>query len=183
MTTGSEAGREEPTRPRRLSADRRRELVLDAGIHEFAEHGYQATRTADIAARAGISQPYIYALFPDKRALFLACHDRVVGLERDALAEAGSGTATGPAGEARWESARRLLRARPELVLFQLQAQAASTDGEIRRAVRERFMATVDWSAETTGRSREAVLEWIARALLANVALLLDLPESYRLEP
>src|SRR5512146_1958447 len=59
----------------RLSADKRRADLLEAAVIEFAENGYHGTRTADIAARAGVSQPYVYALFPDKRALFLACHD------------------------------------------------------------------------------------------------------------
>jgi AcrR family transcriptional regulator len=57
--------------------------VLEAAVVEFAEHGYQGTRTADIAARAGVSQPYVYALFPDKRSLFLACHDATIDRIRE----------------------------------------------------------------------------------------------------
>ena len=56
----------------RSSSDERREQVIDAAVKEFAEHGYHATSTSAIAKRAGISQPYIYALFPNKRELFLA---------------------------------------------------------------------------------------------------------------
>ena len=53
---------------RRLSAaEERRSDLLEAAVIEFAENGYHGTRTADIAARAGVSQPYVYALFPDKR--------------------------------------------------------------------------------------------------------------------
>src|SRR5579871_4502333 len=62
----------------RQTSDQRREEVLVAATHEFAEHGYHAASTAAIAKLAGISQPYIYALFPNKRDLFLAAHARIV---------------------------------------------------------------------------------------------------------
>src|SRR5437879_8394750 len=60
---------------RQLSdADHRREAVLVAARVEFAEWGYHAATTAAIAKRADISQSYIYALFPSKKDLFIACH-------------------------------------------------------------------------------------------------------------
>src|SRR5215210_9016830 len=73
--------------PRR-TADERRDHVLEAAIHEFAERGYHAASTTVIARRAGISQPYIYALFPNKRDLFLAAHERVAERIRERLAGA-----------------------------------------------------------------------------------------------
>ena len=48
--------------------------MLEAAVKEFAASGYHAASTGAIAKRAGISQPYIYALFPNKRELFLATH-------------------------------------------------------------------------------------------------------------
>src|SRR3954465_4179408 len=73
---------------RRPGADERREQVLAAAIHEFAEFGFHAARTAGIAERAGISQPYIYALFPNKKVLFLACLEQVGTRIRPAFASA-----------------------------------------------------------------------------------------------
>src|SRR6202790_4545263 len=72
----------------RQSAEERREQVIEAAIREFAEAGYNAASTAAIAKRAGISQPYIYALFPSKQDLFLAVHDHVIGRIHRAFAEA-----------------------------------------------------------------------------------------------
>ena len=46
-----------PATGTRLSAVERRDAVLEAALLEFAEKGYAATSTEDIAARAGISQP------------------------------------------------------------------------------------------------------------------------------
>ena len=39
---------------------------------EFAKGGYAGTSTEAIAARAGISQPYLFRLFGTKRELFIA---------------------------------------------------------------------------------------------------------------
>src|SRR5262249_21320393 len=51
--------------PRR-TADERRAQILEAAIHEFALHGLHGATTAAMAARAQISQPYLFAQFHDK---------------------------------------------------------------------------------------------------------------------
>ena len=84
----STATRGAPAARTRLSAEERRGQVVSPAIVEFAQQGYQAASTAAIARRAGISQPYIYALFPSKQDLFIAVHDEVIGRIRRAFAEA-----------------------------------------------------------------------------------------------
>ena len=93
----------------RLSADERREQVLDAAVEEFGERGYHGASTANIAKRAGISQPYIYALFSDKRELFLAVHHRVIVRDPVRL-HRGRGRGLDPGGEARGHGARPTTR-------------------------------------------------------------------------
>src|SRR5437588_13026281 len=78
----------------RQSSDERREQVLEAAIREFAENGYAAAATAAIARRAGISQPYIYALFPSKREVFLAVCERTTGRIQHAFEAAAEGATT-----------------------------------------------------------------------------------------
>jgi AcrR family transcriptional regulator len=169
-------------KPRRLSADERREHVLEAAIAEFAKRGYHATPTAVIARAAGVSQPYIYALFPDKRTLFLACHERVTERIRATLVEARSAALEGEDLEERLGRAyEEMIESRPEQLLFQLQAHAAAADPEIRGTVRERFISLVDESVRLHGTSREVVLGYIARALMHDLTVALDLPEGYRL--
>ena len=56
----------------RMPAEQRRELVLGEAMAVFAAHGYAGTSTEEVARRAGISQPYLFRLFPTKKALFLA---------------------------------------------------------------------------------------------------------------
>src|SRR5262249_42141060 len=69
---------------RRRTADERRAQVLEAAIHEFARHGLHQATTAAIAARANVSEPYLFALFRGKKDLFLAAQrseERRVGKE------------------------------------------------------------------------------------------------------
>ena len=53
------------------SAERRRH-VLGHAVSEFAQCGLKGTSTQAIAARCGLSQPYLVRLFDSKAALFLA---------------------------------------------------------------------------------------------------------------
>jgi AcrR family transcriptional regulator len=59
----------EPIR-RRLPADERRAVILEAARRLFARNGYHATGTGEIAAAAGCSEPIIYKHFASKQALF-----------------------------------------------------------------------------------------------------------------
>ena len=174
-------GPEKPKRPRRLSAQERRADLLEAAVIEFAESGYHGTRTADIAARAGVSQPYVYALFPDKRALFLACHDWTTERIKEALEKASADLSGDDDVERALDRAyQRLFDERPHQVLFQVQAHAAAAaDPAIREPVRRRFIELVELS-ERNGAPRELVLRHVARSMLGNVALALDLPPEYR---
>jgi hypothetical protein len=71
--------------------------------------------------------------------------------------------------------------ARPHQVLFQVQAHAAAAaDPEIRVLVRQRFIELIELSERVNGASRDLVLRHVARSMLGNVALALDLPPEYR---
>src|SRR5579863_9348223 len=181
---GGPAGRPAPRKRRgpRLSAEERRADLLEAAVVEFAESGYHGTRTADIAARAGFSQPYVYALFPDKRTLFLACHDWTTGRIKEALEKASADLTEDDDVEQALDRAYQVLfEERPHQVLFQVQAHAAATaDPEIRAPVRQRFIELIELSERLNGASRDLVLRHVARSMLGNVALALDLPPEYR---
>jgi len=82
----------------RQSADSRRRHVLDAAIETFAAEGYRGASTTEIARRAGISQPYIYALYRNKHELFLAAYREVAERIRTRLLAAAE---TGDDPEAR----------------------------------------------------------------------------------
>lgn len=54
---------------RRLSAENRREQILQVAAELFIERGFEAVGMADIAAALGTSRPTIYAYFPSTEAL------------------------------------------------------------------------------------------------------------------
>src|SRR6202162_954356 len=61
---------------RRVPAAERREELIAAAVHEFAHGGLHGTAVERIARRVGVAQPYVFSLFENKRALFLAALDR-----------------------------------------------------------------------------------------------------------
>jgi len=160
----------------RHSADERRDQVLDAALEEFAERGYHAASTAAIAKRAGISQPYIYALFPNKQALFVAAYDRTTGLIRETFMAAARG-ATGPDDAlARMGETYADLIADRRLLMCQMQSFAVG-DPEIREHVARRFKELVQDVRRTSGATPGQVSEFLSHGMLCNVATALDLPE------
>jgi AcrR family transcriptional regulator len=59
-----------PTRQRRKEA--RPQELLDAALELFVEKGFAATRSEEVAARAGVSKGTLYLYFPSKEELFKA---------------------------------------------------------------------------------------------------------------
>ncbi|WP_234050581.1 MULTISPECIES: TetR/AcrR family transcriptional regulator [unclassified Xanthobacter] len=57
---------------RRRRKEARPQEIIAAGLAEFAEHGFEATRLEDVAIRAGIVKGTIYRYFDSKDALFEA---------------------------------------------------------------------------------------------------------------
>lgn len=52
---------------------RRREQLLRVAEVVFAEHGYQGTSVADVAAAAGVTRTLIYKYFKDTDEIYFAC--------------------------------------------------------------------------------------------------------------
>ncbi len=80
------------TAPRRLSGEQRRPQIVAAARRLFAQRGYDATTTREIAAEAGVSDALIYRHFRGKEALLRAIVDD--GLAR--FARLGPTEADGP---------------------------------------------------------------------------------------
>jgi AcrR family transcriptional regulator len=159
----------------RMPAAERRELVLDAAVAEFAVHGLAGTSTEDVARRAGISQPYLFRLFPTKKALFLALVDRCYLRVADAFTAAAGDLTGEEALEAMGDAYERLLDDRI-LLLLQMQAYAACDDPEIRAATRAGFKKLWELVERLTGLPFQTVVEFFAMGMLMNVAAAMDLP-------
>ena len=162
----------------RHTAEERRAEVLKAAVAEFALHGLHGTSTEMIARRIGISQPYIFRLFPSKKELFLAaidqCFDRVEEAFRKAAREpaaTGNHMSASPVEARLHEMGHAYLRlmAKRELLLFQMQAYAACSDEDVRRKVKLRWDRLMKVTAEISGASADALTTFFARGMLMNV--------------
>jgi AcrR family transcriptional regulator len=165
----------------RHTAEERRGEVLKAAVAEFALHGLHGTSTEMIARRIGISQPYIFRLFPSKKDLFLGaidqCFDRVEAAFRNAVAESATvpesrshvaGSPIGARLHAMGHAYVQLLVKR-ELVLFQMQAYAACSDDDVRRKVEQRWDQLMKVAGEISGASKSELTLFFARGMLMNV--------------
>ena len=157
------------------TSDERRQQVIEAAVKEFAANGFHATSTTAIAKRAGISQPYIYALFPNKRELFLAVDRHVVDRIRRAFLEAARGKDTPDERlEAMGHAYLELLANRDE-IRFQMQAHAAAGDPDLAEPIRKEFMGLWEDVQRMSGASDEQMREFMGKGMLLNVVASLEL--------
>lgn len=162
----------------RKTAAERREAVLDAALVEFAEHGLAGASTEAIAARAGISQPYVFRLFGTKKELFKAAVARCF---RETL-ELFQRSAEGLRGE---EALHAMGRAYMQELLpdrtrlrAQLQAYAACEDPELCAVVRDGYGDLVAYVERVSGLPPEEVSRFFSTGMLLNVIAAMGLQEA-----
>ncbi len=61
----------------RMKADDRRQQLLEAAMHCFAEYGYKGATTAILAKAARVSEPVLYQHFASKQKLFVMLIEQV----------------------------------------------------------------------------------------------------------
>ena len=152
------------------TADERREEILQAAERVFAARGLHGTPTMEIAKAAGISQAYLFRLFPTKAELFGAlvqrCNDRIERTFSDAAAAAHA--AGEPVMDAMGKAYVGLLADR-HLLLNQLHSYAACDDPKIREQMRHGFARLVELVERETGADPQQVHDFFARGMLLNV--------------
>ncbi|WP_405724696.1 TetR/AcrR family transcriptional regulator [Streptomyces sp. NBC_01537] len=171
----------------RISALERRESVIRAAVGEFARTGYHGTSTAAIAQRVGVTQPYLFRLFPDKKAIFVAALARSMDDTRLAFERAVEGVEDGEqALQAMTSAYAQLISTRPETLLMQMQgyvtvaaAEAQGDDliGELVRAGWMRLWETVYLSL---GADVHATTSFFACGMLGNTLTAIGLPFDRR---
>jgi AcrR family transcriptional regulator len=165
-------------RQRQLStAEERRETVLRTAIGAFAARGYFGTTTTEVAKAAGISQAYVYRLFPNKEALFTAVVEHCFVRVRAALQE-GAAEAEGSTPEAVLSAmgdAYARLISDNDLMLVQLHAQAAAvSEPAIRQAVRAGYARTVEYVRGASGGDEQQVQQFFAVGMLCHLLVSID---------
>ncbi|GAA0254484.1 TetR/AcrR family transcriptional regulator [Cryptosporangium japonicum] len=159
------------------TAEDRRETVLGTAIGAFAAKGYFGTTTVEVAKAAGISQAYLYRLFPDKQTLFAA----VVGRGFQRILESFQDGATGDSPDAILYSmggSYAELIADQDLLLLQMHAQCAAVSvPEIKRAVREGYAMLVEYACRASGADAKAVQTFFANGALCSIVVTMDAAE------
>jgi AcrR family transcriptional regulator len=158
-----------------MSAQERKESVLDAAMAEFAKGGLAGTSTEAIAVRAGISQPYLFRLFPRKKDLFIASYQRAFARIEGRFAEASEGL-TGDAALDAMAGAYHDLLADRNLLLCQLHTYAASDDPEVQETARSCYHHLWRMAETRSGADSDTLRIFFAMGMLWNVAVALDLP-------
>lgn len=150
-------------------------MVLAAATVEFARGGLAGTSTETIAARAGISQPYLFRLFPTKKDLFIT-------VVRDTFArtvtcfEQAAGDLTGQEALTAMGEAYGELLADRTYLLAQMQAYASCEDDDVRAVTQRGFGNLWTTIERISGASDDELTAFFAHGMLVNVAAAMDLP-------
>jgi AcrR family transcriptional regulator len=133
-----------PLRAAKQAGPERRQQILESAGAVFAKASYAKVGTADLARAAGVSEPALYRYFSGKRELYVetlkAMGARLLEIWRDLASEGDDPL------ESVWKIGLgyydHLQRRAPLLRLF-YEGISEIDDAEIRRTVRENFLAMV----------------------------------------
>ncbi|MEU1162897.1 TetR/AcrR family transcriptional regulator [Streptomyces sp. NPDC090075] len=170
----------------RMSAEERRESVVRAAIAEFSQRGYYGTSTEAIAKRVGVSQPYLFRLFPGKKAMFAAASLRCIDEMRQVFEEAAQGLEGAEALQAMGEAYVRLIQERPERLQMQMQTYitvaAAEAEGEheFGELVRAGWLRLWDTVHLLSGADVDVTTAFLAKGMLINTYAAMGFPPEHR---
>ncbi|WP_030317351.1 TetR/AcrR family transcriptional regulator [Streptomyces sp. NRRL B-3229] len=170
----------------RMSAEERRESVIRAAMIEFARGGYHGTSTEAIAKRVEVSQPYLFRLFPGKKAIFLAAAERCVEDTIRTFEEASKGLEGEEALHAMADAYTRVITEHPERLLMQMQMYVAvgaaeqEGDHEFGEAVRTGWMRLWDTVHLPLGADVEETTTFLSYGMLINCLVAMGFPPQHR---
>ncbi|RPK52406.1 Nucleoid occlusion factor SlmA [Streptomyces sp. ADI93-02] len=171
----------------RMSADERRESVIRAAIAEFARGGYSATSTEAIAKRVGVSQPYLFRLFPNKQAMFLAAAERCLVETRQVFEKAAEGLEGQEALHAMAGAYQKLIVVDSDKLQMQMQmcaavaAAEAAGDHAFGESVRAGWVELFDSVNLLLGADLGEATQFLAYGMLVNTLASLGFPAGHRI--
>jgi len=156
---------------KRSTAQARREVLVKVARRHFAQRGYYGTPTLAIADEAGISQAYLFRLFPTKQDLFASCVTSCIEATNEAFEHGAENPLPGETpllamGRAYVE----LLAAEPEVLLGQLHANAAANEPKIQAALRSGWALLYRTVERLSGAPADEIRNLFAVGMLINVS-------------
>ncbi|MFJ5922135.1 TetR/AcrR family transcriptional regulator [Kitasatospora sp. NPDC092948] len=170
----------------RMSAEERRESVVRAAMVEFARGGYRGTSTDAIARRVGVSQPYLFRLFPNKQAMFEAACDFCVEETWRVFDRASEGLTGEAAGSAMADAYMSMVEDREQLMM-QMQmyvsvfAAESAGEGEIGETARAAWLRLFERVRERMGGDQREATRFFAYGMLINTLVGLGYPTDHRI--
>lgn len=168
----------------RIPAAERREALVAAAVHEFAHGGLHGTSVQRVAQRVGVAQPYVFALFGNKRELFLAALERsfemIAHTFRGAAEDYREGRAPAECAdalEAMGRAYRELLLSDRDVLMLQHQSYAACDDELVRVRVRHCYAQLVELARELSGAPSERLDDFFRHGMALNVAAALGVED------
>ncbi len=164
------------TATRTLStAEERREALVAAAIPVFAERGFRSASTVEIAKGAGISQAYLFRLFPTKVDLFVAvCEATRIRMLEAFRAAADSRDPDATAMHAMGCAYGELLEHDRDILMIQLQSQVVSGEPAIAASMQETFRRLYELVQERSDATEEEMHTFFAHGMLMNVMAAID---------
>ena len=160
----------------RVPASERRDALIEAAVHEFAQGGLHGTPVDRIARRVGVAQPYVFSLFGSKRELFLAAVERAFQRVEETFAQAAAefDTAIALPGKdvlnAMGNAYQGLLGSHRDYLMLQHQAYAACNDEVVRARVRALYAQLVAYVEQVSGAPPDRIDEFFRYGMWVNVA-------------
>jgi AcrR family transcriptional regulator len=163
----------------RMTADDRRESILEAATTVFGERGYVGATTDQIAQAAGISQAYVVRMFGSKERLFIEAGQRaatrVAARFREAISEL-TGAETPPHKEAHLAQAYASLIADRGTLLTLMHFCTLGGDEAFGPLSREAYLRIYRIIRDEAGLGVQGARDFLARGMLVNTLLAMHMP-------
>ncbi|EFG64793.1 TetR/AcrR family transcriptional regulator [Streptomyces sp. SPB074] len=159
--------------------------AVRAAVVEFAERGYEGTSTESIAQRVGVSQPYLFRLFKNKRELFLAAAAHSLHEAVRVFEEAADGAGDEGPKAAMGLAYKQLIERRPEfpLMFLRIYGQAVAARGagdeEFCAELRRHWTGLWDFLLLRLGGDAEEAAQFMAMGMMINTLVSLGFPPGH----
>lgn len=166
---------------RKPASANRKEDIVSAAVEVFAEVGYYRATTAKVAERAGISQPYVFRFFATKEDLLAEA--LVVSFRRmvDAFNAVISRAEPEVLEQELVGAYVGIMESYRSEILLQMQAQAMvelRVVGIMQEGFREvRSLIENAFRQAGIDKPKQRTLVFLARGMLCNISMSLDLPD------
>jgi AcrR family transcriptional regulator len=159
-------------------AETRREAILAAASAVFAQSGYAATPVTEVARAAGISQAYVFKLFPTKCELFVAvvehCYKHIV----EVMNAAADGCGSSKSDKILNAMSDAYQRLDSDTLMVQVHAQAATDVPEIRDAARHGTAGIIATVKGRSGAGKKKIQRFMAHGQLCHLVTALGVADS-----